>query len=84
MRKLAVMASAIVGFALCATQPHAMGGGWTPPSASPYAILEPQTVNPDYAPPAPVTTIGKNEGGRCEGQACERERHRPRHRREHR
>jgi hypothetical protein len=36
----------------------AMGGGWTPPSASPYAILEPQTVNPNYAPPPPPGETG--------------------------
>jgi predicted cobalt transporter CbtA len=86
MRRLVIMAATIAGLCNSAVQAFAMGGGWTPPSASPYAILEPQTVNPDYATPAPaaaVATIGENAGDCGEGQACKRGHHRTRHRRQH-
>jgi hypothetical protein len=80
------MAAASVALCLSAAQVLAMGGGWTPPSASPYAILEPQTVNPDYTPPvpvAPVATVGEHGVDCREGHACKRSSYRRRHRREH-
>jgi hypothetical protein len=46
MRKILLSAGAFLSFALAVSAANAMGGGATPPSASPYAILEPQTVAP--------------------------------------
>ena len=46
MRKILLGAGAFLSFALAASAANAIGGGPTPPSASPYAILEPQTVAP--------------------------------------
>jgi hypothetical protein len=56
MSKVLLSAAAIATAALSTSTAHAMGGGATPPSASPYAILEPQTVNPELA--APPATFG--------------------------
>ena len=47
MSKILLGAAAIAAAALSASSAYAFGGsGLTPPEASPYAILEPQTVNP--------------------------------------
>jgi hypothetical protein len=46
MRKILFGAGAFLSFALAASAANAIGGGPTPASASPYAILEPQTVAP--------------------------------------
>ena len=46
MRKILPGAGAFLSFALAASAANAIGGGPTAPSASPYAILEPQTVAP--------------------------------------
>jgi hypothetical protein len=80
MRRLWIVGAVGVGFCFSAAEALAMGGGWTPPWASPYAILEPQTVNPDYAPSAPVATVEENKSACGDGQACKRgSRHRRRH-----
>jgi hypothetical protein len=46
MRKILLGAAAFVSFALAASAANAIGGGPPAPWASPYAILEPQTVAP--------------------------------------
>jgi hypothetical protein len=52
MSKILLGAAAIATAAFAASTAYAMGGGNSPPSASPYAILEPQTVNPELAAPS--------------------------------
>jgi hypothetical protein len=53
MSKILLGAAAIAAIAFGASSAYAMGGGGpTPPSASPYAILEPQTVYPGLAAPS--------------------------------
>jgi hypothetical protein len=51
MSKILLGAAAIAAASLAASSAYAIGGGPTPPSASPYAILEPQTVYPELAAP---------------------------------
>ncbi len=47
----AYIAGAALTAALIVSDAHAIGGGPTPPWASPYAILEPQTVTPQIVAP---------------------------------
>jgi hypothetical protein len=51
MRKILLGAGAFLSFALAASAAHAIGGGPTQPWASPYAILEPQTLAPETVAP---------------------------------
>lgn len=46
MRKIILSATTVVALALGAGGAYAMGGGNASPEASPYAIIEPQTVAP--------------------------------------
>jgi hypothetical protein len=46
MRKTILLGTTAVALALGAANAYAMGGGPLSPEASPYAILEPQTVAP--------------------------------------
>jgi len=55
MPKILLAAGALLASAVAASSAYAIGGGPTPPWASPYAILEPQTVAPEAA--APFATI---------------------------
>lgn len=68
MPKIFLATGALLSATLAASSAHAIGGGPTPPWASPYAILEPQTVAPEAA--APFTTIeGRSAyiGGKRDG-----------------
>jgi hypothetical protein len=56
MPKILLSAAAIAAAALAGSSAYAFGGGNSPPSASPYAVLEPQTVYPELA--APSATFG--------------------------
>jgi hypothetical protein len=49
MLKMVIGAAVGAAAVLAASSGYAMGGGPTPPSASPYAILEPQSVNSGWA-----------------------------------
>ncbi len=51
MRKTLLGVGAFLSFALTASAANAIGGGPTSPWASPYAILEPQTVLPEAVTP---------------------------------
>ncbi|HLH49587.1 MAG TPA: hypothetical protein VKV96_09620 [Roseiarcus sp.] len=84
MPKILLAAGALLASALAASSAYAIGGGPTPPWASPYAILEPQTVAPEAA--APFATVeGRSAyiGGKREGdwRGGDRERNRRSHRR---
>ena len=47
MSKFLIGVAAVAAGVFAASSAYAMGGGPTRPSASPYAILEPQTLNLD-------------------------------------
>jgi hypothetical protein len=51
MRKMIFAGAACLAVAFGASSAFAMGGGPTSPWASPYAILEPQTVMPEIVAP---------------------------------
>jgi hypothetical protein len=52
MRRMLLLAGIGLVIAFAASGANAIGGGgWTPPWASPYAILEPQTVTPEIVAP---------------------------------
>jgi hypothetical protein len=86
MSKILLSAAVAAIVAFTASTAYPMGGGATPPSASPYAILEPQTVNPELA--APSATFGGGAHFTAEYGATqspgdpvhERRAHRSRHR----
>jgi hypothetical protein len=52
MSKILLGAAAIAAATLAASSAYPFGGGNSPPSASPYAVLEPQTVHPELAAPS--------------------------------
>ena len=59
MLKILLSAAALAAVAFAASSAYARGGGGggpVSPEASPYAILEPQTVNPELAAPSAAFT----------------------------
>jgi len=72
MRKIIFNGAAGLALALGATSAFAMGGGWTPPSASPYAILEPQTVAPPAVIEEPSPPVGQERHALRQGAKAHR------------
>jgi len=63
MRKILLLGATAVVLALGSAGAFAMGGGNASPEASPYAILEPQTLAPPAMTEGRAAYIGSDAGG---------------------
>jgi hypothetical protein len=63
MRKTLLLGTTAVVLALVSASAYAMGGGNVSPEASPYAILEPQTLAPSTMTEGRAAYTGSDAGG---------------------
>ena len=63
MRKTLLLGATAVVLALASASAYAMGGGNISPEASPYAILEPQTLAPSTMTEGRAAYTGGDAGG---------------------
>ena len=67
MQKITPYGAACVILTLAASSAYPMGGGPTNPEASPYAILEPQTVGQPMAAESRPVVVDTAQSRHCPG-----------------